>query len=318
MSDICNLRVLLSSELPEYASRTDEYYYLLYDYCRLLHGKNYYSDPFFIAEKIPEKPISGSLYILLNGEVHFCNDDYTTRLIARINSDQELKHLKGMGSMYMVHASHRYMDPSRRVMMLPYYNGTYMLTARLAGDLKFNENTVLRYDPRTEEFYIDGEHEIEDFRCYQSSETESVITEIYERCIHSHVKISGDPSNMIQTLPGGLFVKAGKFASSSEFAEFRRQYSDYKSILGSYMQEIEEAVENAKVSIGEYTIARMVKQALDDYHSDMVDLFTKYEEIQGVLDRFEEDAKGYVDHEVEDAKNQIIERMKRENQWGSF
>lgn len=319
MATIKTLRVCLSNELPEYTDRTNDFLYLVYDKLFLLLGKNFYSDPFVIVESFPQNPISGILYIGLDGYVKaFRNGGYD--IIAQIESETQIEALKNMGTTYMLHASKRYIDRQTRCLMLPYHNGTYMLTVNLAKDLKINEKTVIRYDPKTEQFYIDGEHEFEDFRRYHSGETDSVSVKVEDHYIHADLKLSQNPSNILRMVGDGLFASVEDMLSNAEFREFRKEYSSYKEILGDYMVDLRKAIDEAKISIGEYTVAQKIQEAIEDYYGEMVDVFEKYDKIAEQIDVIKTDAKTYTDKSFDAALKELTDLVNKsvDEQWGSF
>lgn len=313
------LRVCLSNELPDEVDRTNQYLYFVYDKLVLLLGKNYYSDPYVIVEKLPTNPISGILYITLNGEVKAFHDQSFID-IATIESTDQIEILKQLGTTFFIQADKRYLDRKRRLLMLPYHNGTYMLTVNLAKDLKINEKTVIRYDPEKEEFYIEGEHEFENFRRYQGAETSTVTTKVEDHCIHADIRLSSDPRNIIKLVGDGLFAGITDKVTNADFVVFKKQYYEYKDMLDGFLADVNEAIENAEIHIGEETIATKIQEAVEEYYGEMVDVFDRYEELATKLDLFEESSTAYTDKVFSETRDELLTLFSEatKDQWGKF
>lgn len=307
MPDLKKLRICHSSELPPKESR-ENYLFLLTDTLELIVENTHYTDPFMIVETFPETHvISGAVYISLSGEVKVYYD-YTYKDIARIEDKSQLEVLKNLGTTYFLHASRRYLDHNLRLISLPYYNGTYMLTVSIAKDLKINEKTVIRYDPEKEEFYIEGEHEFEDFRRYRSGESSTIKTEVNNYCIHPEVKLDPDPTNILKIVGQGLYAGLpDNVITKTRFDAFRHEYANYKYILAGYIDELKKAVEKAEINISPDTIARKIAEAVNDRYGNMVEVFDKYEEALKKIESFDQSSKEYTDAAFEAAKQEIME-----------
>ena len=159
------LRVCHSRDLPSIHDRDINYIYFLYDKLEVFIGQNYYSDPYAIVESFPSLPVAEMLY--------FCIDDGKIRArvslveteIAEIESPEQLEILKQAGTTFFVNSDRRYLDVKSKLITLPYNNGTYELTLSLANDLKIDENTVIAFNPETQQFEIVGD--IQDYDLYE-------------------------------------------------------------------------------------------------------------------------------------------------------
>lgn len=314
------LHVCLQCELPPPGERTNDHIYLVYDKLVLLLGNDFYSDPFVIVEKLPEKPISGILYILLSGQVRAYSGG-VFELVANIEEDpKQLEALKNLGTTYFIHAAKRYLDPQTRLLMLPYHNGTYMLSVNLAKDLKINEKTVIRYDPETEQFYIDGEHEFEDFRRYLSGESRTASVKVENSCVHADIKLSNDPENILRIIGGGLFASTRGMVSGDEFRKFRNEYYTYKTVLEGYLEEVREAIAEAEVTIDQATIAQKIQEAIESYYGEMVEIFDKYEEILAKVEQDKVEIKEYTDQRFDNALINLTKLINDSvnDQWGEI
>lgn len=315
-----HLRICHSSELPPKGERSG-FLFLLVDKLELLVEESFYSDPFLIVSDFPkENVITGAIYISLSGEVKVYYD-YEYHNIAEIENQSQLEVLKNLGTTYFLHASRRYIDHKSRLLTLPYHNGTYMLTVDVAKDLKINEKTVIRYDPENEEFYIEGEHEFEDFRRYRSGKSSTVDVQVNNHCIHAEVKLDPDPTNILKMVGNGLYAGTpSNLITKERFQQFQHEYARYKYILAGYVDELRKAVEKAEINISPDTIAKKIAEAIEDRYGTMVEVFDKYEEAMKKIETFKTSSKEYTDAAFEAAKAELIEFVNQSaaQQWDTF
>ena len=185
------LRVCHSKDLPSIHDRDINYIYFLYDKLEVFLGQNYYSDPYAIVESYPfDNVIPGMLYFCLDDGYVKAQVNLVDTKIAKIESDEQLEILKQAGTTFFVNAERRYLDVRTRCISLPFRNGSYELTVNLAADLKINKNTVIAFNPETQQFEIVGD--IQDFdivfsRDYRGLKTDSVDTKVEDHKISSDV-----------------------------------------------------------------------------------------------------------------------------------
>src|SRR5574344_925938 len=121
------LHICKSEDLPLLANRDANYVYFVYDKMAIYLGRNYYSDPFCIVEKIPQNPVEGMLYITLNGDLKTSLDSKIID-IGSIESENQKQYLLLAGTVYFMKAESRYLDLQTKTIQLPYQNGSYQLT----------------------------------------------------------------------------------------------------------------------------------------------------------------------------------------------
>ena len=179
MPDLKTLKVCLSSELPLITERDPNTIYFLYDKLLVFLGQSLYNDPYAIVEAIPENPVFNMLYFDLSDGKVKAYIDYSITEIAEVETPEQLEILKQSGTTFFVNSEKRYLDLRRRTVTLPYQNGTYMLTVDLANNLKFDENTVLGFNPETNCFEVIGKYDDFDMvftRRYRDLDTHTVDT----------------------------------------------------------------------------------------------------------------------------------------------
>ena len=158
MADLKTLRVCLSSELPELLNRDPNFIYFLYDKLTVFLGQSIYSDPYAVVEAMPEAPINGMLYFVMDGTVQVYIE-YSNKVIGQIENEDQLELLKKAGTTFFVNSEKRYLDLSRRIVTLPFQNGTYELTVSLANNLKIDKDTVIGFNPETNHFEMIGKYQ---------------------------------------------------------------------------------------------------------------------------------------------------------------
>lgn len=309
------LKVCLKQELPPYEERTEKYLYFLIDDLVLMLGRNYYSDPFVIVERLPEHPLINNLYITLAGEVKVF-DDYEWKLVGQIEDDpKQLDALQKIGTTYIFNASKRYYDHVNRTLSVPFHNGTYMLIVDVQDDQLYNDKTVIRYDTETNRFQLDGEHEYEDFRRYHSGSTASVETTVFKNSIQPEVKLSKNPKNVLQIKNGGLFADLMNGVSSEEFGKFKGDYYTYKNKLDKLYKEAQTCIDDAQILVGEETLRSKIDQIVAEQYGQLTEIFDKYDELYDIVQIFMQNDKEYIDRLYENVLRDVVNKSL---QWGEF
>lgn len=314
------LRICSSKELPKMPDRDTNYLYLCYDKLWLFSGHNAYYDPFVICDNVPEFPIQGYLYILFNGTVKSQIGDELVD-IAEVEDESQLDYLKVMGTTYFIMADKRYLDLQYRILQLPYHNGTYSMNMDLAGDLKINNKTIVRYDQETEEFYIEGDYlGPPHLRGYNGAKTKSVEVQVNNHCIHADIRLSSSPRNMLKIINGGLYINTDDKASIQKFNELNEKYKSYKAETSEMMTRLEEEIESNRAVVSKDSILEMVKNAVKNYYSD-IDNFVKFlDSVEYRLKSIEIDCKKYTDDVFKQKCDELIDEFNGStgNIWGSF
>lgn len=315
---ICN-----SENLPAMNDRTNDTIYFVYDKMAIFLGQSFYSDPFCIVEEIPEHPVPAMLYITFTGDVKaYVNDQVT--IIAQIEDDTQLQYLNSAGSIYFMKAEYRYLDLQTRVVHLPYQNGEFQLTVNLAKEIMINENTVLRYNPITSQFEIEGdwyedEGHIPNSAGYTGGETTSTITTFNEKTFLTDVKISQEVNNVLKVFGNGLYVDISTKANKNDFNDLVNSYIEYKSIIDGYIIELKDAIEDASIEVSEGTIGEKINQALEEYKPSILDMIDKYDQMYSQLQELQKLYDSGVDEAFNETKKEITDYLNDiTNAWGYF
>lgn len=317
------LKICNSENLPSIEDRTNDTIYFVYDKMAIFLGQNFYSDPFCIVEDIPDYPVPAMLYITFQGDVKaYINDQVT--VIAQIENTEELRYLNSAGSIYFMKAEYRYLDLQTRVVHLPYQNGEFQLTVNLAKEIMINKNTVLRYNPVTSQFEIEGdwyedEGHIPNSNGYVGGETSTTITRFDEKTFLTDVKISEEVNNVLKDYGNGLYVDISSKANKEQFNDLIESYIEYKSIIDGYIIELKEAIENASIEVSEGTIGEKIDEALEEYKPSIADMFEKYDQMYKELQELKEMYNTGVDTAFDTAKKEITDYLDNITAaWGYF
>lgn len=318
------LRVCKSEDLPVLSARDNDYVYFVYDKMSIYLGKNYYSDPFCIVEKVPENAVEGMLYITLDGDLKTMID-YNIIDIGSIESEDQKEYLSLAGTVYFMKAESRYLDLQTRTLQLPFQNGTYILTVSAADNLMIDSDTVIKYDPASGEFVIDGNPYVDDtsglpgLNNYTGVETSSVKTTVDNNRISSSIKISDDPNNILRVFGNGLYANVESLVSQEDLDLLAGTYEKYKVMIEKYMDDLRAELNNAGVNVSETTIGEKILSALEDYEPTIQDLLTNYDNIFKQLGVLQQSVVEYTDENIEAIKEEILNYLRSiENSWSEF
>lgn len=317
------LKICNSENLPAMIDRTNDTIYFVYDKMAIFLGQNFYSDPFCIVEDIPEHPVPAMLYITFTGDVKtYINDQVT--IIAQIENQDELQYLNSAGSIYFMKAEYRYLDLQTRTVHLPYQNGEFQLTVNLAKEIMINKNTVLRYNPVTSQFEVEGdwyqdEGHIPNSNGYEGGETSTTITRFDGKTFLTDVKISEEVNNVLKIYGNGLYVDISSKANREQFNDLVDSYIQYKSIIDGYITELKDAIENASIEVSEGTIGDKINEALEAYKPTITDMFDKYDQMYSELQELKELYETKVDESFDNTKKEITDYLNNiTSAWGFF
>ena len=308
------LRVCHSSDLPIIQNRDINYIYFLYDKLEIFLGKNYFSDPYAIVETYPfDNAIPAMLYFCLDDGCVKSQVNLEDTTIAQIESEEQLEILKQAGTTFFINADKRYLDVRTQCISLPFKNGTYELTVNLATDLKINENTVIGFNPETQEFEIIGD--IQDFdlvfsRDYRAENTDSVLTKVEDHKISGDIKISAMFDNIIKATPYGLYANVSDRVPSAVFAEWVDQFERYKEDMDRYIEILADLIARAEELISTDTIARKIHEALLERYPFIDQALNDFAEYAQKIDSIEQEVNDYTDlrfnEAMDDLHNMII------------
>lgn len=318
------LRVCHSSDLPSIESRSSDFIYFLYDKLEVFLGQNYYSDPYAIVESYPyDNVIAGMLYFCLDDGYVKAQVNLIDTKIAHVESEEQLDILKQAGTTFFVNAERRYLDTRTRCISLPFANGTYELTVSLASDLKINENTVIGFNPETQEFEIIGD--IQDFdlvfsRDYKSKDTNTVKTNVEDHKISGDIKIDPVYDNIIKETPYGLHASVDDRVTQRTFDLWTAEFVEYKENMERFIEQLADLIERAEEIISTDTIARKILEALRAVYPEIDDALANYDTYAAKIDGLDQEIKSYADTQFANVDADLSQKIQDaiSNPWENF
>ena len=319
------LRVCHSEDLPSIHDRDINYIYYLYDKLEVFLGQNYYSDPYAIVETYPtdNNVVAGMLYFCLDDGYVRAQVNLETTEIAKIESDEQLEILKQAGTKFFVNADRRYLDVKTKLITLPFRNGTYELTVSLANDLKIDENTVIGFNPVTQEFEIIGD--IQDYdlvfsRKYKGIETNTIKTNVEDHKISSDVKLNPAYDNIIKETPYGLYASVNDRVSSTVFEDWIDRFLEYKDDMETFIIELADLIEKAEEIISTDTISRKILESLEQVIPEIDTYLENYDHYAQEIDNFETEIRDYADQRFTSALAEVQEQIDHatNDPWDNF
>ena len=283
------LRICNSESLPAYADRAIDYIYFLYDKLEIYIEKGQYYGMYSIVETLPEitedeKPVANMLYITMNGDVSVY-DAEQWRTIAHIESSDQLEYLLKAGTTFLLKSGYRYIDAQKKVLDLPYQNGTFQLSVMVDKPIEIDNQTIIVYNEETGEFEIDGERYYDEFgrnpeiMKYTAEETNTVRTFIQNDHIHADIKLSSKVGNTLQVKTDGLYVGERDYASIQQFEELVARAQAQMTAFDAYTQEIQDAMAHIDITLSDETLRMKIQESLHEYQSNIDDAINNYAEI---------------------------------------
>lgn len=290
------LKVCMSEHLPLEQDRDINTIYYLYDKLLVFNGNTLYNDPYVITERMPADPANGILYFTLNDGKVKSYIEYKVIEIATIENSEQLDILKKCGTSFFNNSNKRHLDLSRRIVTLPYLNGTYELTVSLANDLIINENTVIAFNPATNMFEMVGDdHDVIFRHKYEGKDTDSVRTELTDAKINSEVKISEIYDNILKCAADGLYVSVDDRVEKSEFEYWRDLFTIYKERLDEYMKDIGPRLDYVESTTGVTYINNKILEVLKGVYPEIDDALAKFKDYVDNIEYNENRIRKYID-----------------------
>ena len=318
------LRVCHSRDLPSIHERDINFIYFLYDKLEVFLGQNYYSDPYAIVETYPSNNVvAGMLYFCLDDGYVRSKVNLEDKEIALIESDAQLEILKQAGTTFFVNADRRYLDVKTKLISLPFNNGTYELTVRLANDLKIDENTVIGFNPETQEFEIIGD--IQDYdlvfsRKYKGKDTDTVKTNVEDHKISGDVKINPAYDNIITKNNDGLYASVNDRVSSVVFEDWTKRFADFDEYMERFIEDLADLIERAEEIVASDTIARKIMESLERVYPEIDNALENYDEYAQKIDDLDEGIYRYADESFQSTRNELNQAIidATNNPWEDF
>lgn len=320
MADLKTLKVCLSSDLPSLQDRDSNTIYFLRDKLIIYLGKSMYNDPYAIVEEMPAEPITGLLYFILSDGSVKSYMEYQVITIGQIEDEEQLELLKQTGSIFFVNSQRRYLDLARRIVTLPYNNGTYELTVDMANSLKINENTVIGFNPATNMFEMVGDSYDNIAFEYRGKESNSISTNVTDKRISAEVKISEVYNNIIRIANDGLYANVSDRVTKTQFNSWTESFKEYKSYMESYLKSLSDKIDTYEQVVTESTIREKILEALESEYEGINNSLDKFDEYSDKFKGIENRVKLYADNKFAEAYNDlsniIIDTV--ENPWEEF
>lgn len=322
MADLKKLRVCLSKDLPLITDRDPQIIYFLYDKLTVFLGQNLYSDPYVIVEQMPSEPINGMLYFVLDGYVKVYID-YGVKEIAQIENNEQLELLKQAGTTFFVNAERRYLDLQRRIITLPYQNGSYELTVSAANNLILDKDTVIAFNTETNQFDIVGKRQDYDLvftSKYRGEDTNTASVKVLDNRISADIKISPGYDNILRFVKDGLYASVSDRVPKKEFDNWKFEFQKYKSSMEGYLEELSKEIESTQSTISPETITIKIHEALENVYPEIDEAMLVFEDISLQLTEIEQRSKEYTDSEFDSAYNKLYDMILEvtDDPWENF
>lgn len=312
MSNLKKLRVCLSKDFPVYEDRNPNYIYFLYDKLEVFVGQAPYHDHYVICEKIPSDPVVGILYFDLSDGYAKVYSDYIIKKVAKVENDEQLDILKDAGTMFFVNSEKRYLDLQRRIITLPYQNGTYELTVSLANNLKIDKNTVIAYNTETNQFEITGNINNADIifgNGYYGAKGKTADITVSDHKISAEVKLSPAYDNMLKFVADGLYANATDRVTKKEFDSWKNRFQEYKISMEKYLKDLESQIGQSADIVNEETINKKIHEALVDVYPTIDAALASFNKMASQFEGIEERVKTYTNSSINTAKNELYEAI---------
>ena len=317
------LRVCLSSDLPGLLDRNPDYLYFLYDKLFLYSGQNMIDVNFVITERIPDidDQVPGMIYILnTDGSVHR-KVDYVDTVVAEIEEDSQIELLRKAGTMYYVNSDHRYMDSQRRTLTLPYNDGNYELAVAAKNNAKFNNNTILKFNEKSQRFEMYGEQDEEfiDFaKPFRGKTTNTAQVTVDGPKIMAMVRISNAVGNILKAASDGLLVKSFGFVDRETFDEWTKYVDDFKRHAQDILDKIDAELSGVKELITPEYIHQEIMTELVQKYPDIETALENYQQVADSLGDIENSVMSYASNTIINASNNIDRKLEEYSNWDNL
>ena len=327
------LKIVKSQDFPQPANRNKNYLYFIYDKMMMVLYQCRYTDPFCVVDELPDNSVlvTNMLYITLSGYMYtYANESVislgTVEKKNGVIDPDQLAILRQVGTIYFMNAESRYLDMQTRRLELPYQNGSYQLSLGLAKDILIDNNTVIGFNPNTNQFEvlateIHPDRWLENLYTYRTLNSPSVDFSIEEgfNAIRAKINVSDQYGNGIEIVPGGLYVDVDRLAELKNYNNMVFCFMNYKIIVDSYVNQLRDAVQRVIESVSKETISEEIANTLEDYKPTIFQMFDKYEELSDRIEDLEEEVYISLRGQIEDVKEEIKTYInERGTAWSRF
>ena len=276
MSDLKILRVCLSKDLPLLNNRDPNIIYFLYDKLTVFLGQSLYNDPYAIVESMPKDPVNGMLYFTLDGYVK-AYINYSIETIAKIENNEQLELLKQAGTIFFVNAEKRYLDLQRRIITLPFQNGTYELTVSVGNDSSG----------------------------YKGKDTSTAAVKVDNQSISADIKVSPAYNNILRYIKDGLYANVDDRVTQKEFESWKSSFLQYKTDMEYYLKDLEDQIYDSQGVVSDESINKRIHDALVKVYPEIDHMIESYDKISEEMTKLEERCMGYSDTKLNSARDDL-------------
>lgn len=312
------LRVCLSKDLPDTLDRSKDYLYFTYDNLYLYSGQNQLSDNFAIVESVPEDAVYGLIYIVsTDGSVHR-KIDYRDTKIAEIEEESQLELLRKAGTMFYVNSAHRYFDHQRRILTLPFNDGTYELAVAAKNDAVFNNNTILKYNEKTERFEMYGEQDEEfiDFsKPFRGAKTDTMSIKVDGPRISANVILSKLKGNALKVASDGLCVRPNEAVDRNTFNSWAKDIADLKKRSQIILDNVSSDIAAMEELVTPQAIQNEIYKQLSAEFGDIKTAIDNYQQYVSELNIIENKIMNLVDVTVVNTATTLANTLEENSKW---
>lgn len=312
------LRVCKMNDLPPELERNDNYLYLAYDKLIMFSGQNTLYENFCIVSSMPQEPVTGLIYIYdTDGSVHIW-ENYTDNKVATIESASMVQYIQKAGTMFYVNVNKRYIDSQRRVLTLPYNDGSYELSVELDKEQMFTNDTILKFNPDTEKFEIYGPHEesfIDWSREFHGVNTDTVIMTTDGPRICASVRVSQRIHNAIKAASDGLYVNLDDKLDRATFEEFEIQYMNFRTMALEILERVATELEYLEDIVSEETVTAEIMEILRERYPTIDQALADYNAIIDQMNNLESTIITYANMKFNQTREEVLQEVTRYGLW---
>lgn len=314
------LRVCHSKDLPSITKRSSDFIYLTYDKLDLYAGQNNIDENYIVTDQLkdPKNEVPGMIYILSTDGSVYRNIDYSNVKLADLEDPSQLQYIQNLGNIFRVNANRRYIDSQTRTLTLPFNNGKYELNVSVKNNQVFDENTILKYNPKMERFEIYGamDEEFIDFsKPFRGGETETLKIQSDGPRLNGQVKVSKQLGNILKVTKDGLFISPQDIVTADVFEAYYKKLNDFENRADLVMTTLEDDIHEMQDLISVEGINKAIINALSSKFEDIQTYLDNYAEIVQKMNDLQTSVMNYAISETERTRQQLQAALTQSAGW---
>lgn len=314
------LRVCHSKDLPSITKRSSDFIYLTYDKLDLYAGQNNIDENYIVTDQLkdPKNEVPGMIYILSTDGSVYRNIDYSNVKLADLEDPSQLQYIQNLGNIFRVNANRRYIDSQTRTLTLPFNNGKYELNVSVKNNQVFDENTILKYNPKMERFEIYGamDEEFIDFsKPFRGGETETLKIQSDGPRLNGQVKVSKQLGNILKVTKDGLFISPQDIVTADVFEAYYKKLNDFENRADLVMVTLEDDIHEMQDLISVEGINKAIINALSSKFEDIQTYLDNYAEIVQKMNDLQTSVMNYAISETERTRQQLQAALTQSAGW---